>query len=65
MSNASQHDTALALIVDDDTTVRIVMRSVLESHGIRVNEAADGVAALQAFAEETPDIVILDIEMPE
>ncbi|MEH6358174.1 MAG: EAL domain-containing protein [Pseudomonadales bacterium] len=65
MSNVSPHSTALALIVDDDTTVRIVMRSVLESHGIRVNEAANGVEALQAFAEETPDIVILDIEMPE
>lgn len=65
MSNASQHNTALALIVDDDTTVRIVMRSVLESHGIRVNEAENGLKALQSFVEETPDIVILDIEMPE
>jgi len=65
MTNASQPDTALALIVDDDSTVRIIMRSVLESHGIRVNEASNGVEALQVFAEETPDIVILDIEMPE
>ncbi len=65
MSNQSQPETALALIVDDDTTVRIVMRSVLESHGIRVNEAANGIEALQRFDDETPDIVILDIEMPE
>jgi len=65
MSNQSQPEAALALIVDDDTTVRIVMRSVLESHGIRVNEAGNGIAALQSFDEETPDIVILDIEMPE
>jgi diguanylate cyclase (GGDEF)-like protein/PAS domain S-box-containing protein len=65
MSNQSQLESALALIVDDDTTVRIVMRSVLESHGIRVNEAGNGIEALQSFDEETPDIVILDIEMPE
>jgi len=67
MSNLSQPETeaALALIVDDDTTVRIVMRSVLESHGIRVNEAANGVEALESFDQQTPDIVILDIEMPE
>ena len=65
MSNVSPDNSALALIVDDDTTVRIIMRSVLESQGIRVNDAADGVEALQAFAEETPDIVILDIMMPE
>jgi len=65
MSNQSQSETALALIVDDDTTVRIVMRSVLESHGIRVNEAGNGIEALQSFDEETPDIVILDIEMPK
>lgn len=65
MNSASPHDTALALIVDDDTTVRIVMRSVLESHGIRVNEAENGIQALESFANEPPDIVILDIEMPE
>lgn len=65
MTSQSTTNAPLALIVDDDTTVRIVMRSVLESHGIRVNEASNGVVALQSFEQQTPDIVILDIAMPE
>ena len=65
MTDQQQTQAPLALIVDDDSTVRIVMRSVLESHDIRVNEAADGIAALESFNQETPDIVVLDIEMPK
>jgi len=64
MCSQTECNAPLALIVDDDTTVRIVMRSVLESHGIRVNDAEDGEKALQIFEKETPDIIVLDIEMP-
>ncbi len=64
MCSQTECKAPLALIVDDDTTVRIVMRSVLESHGIRVNEAENGEKALQSFEKETPDIIVLDIEMP-
>lgn len=65
MNDIISLETPLALIVDDDTTVRTIMRSVLESHSIRVNEACNGLEALHCFEQEPPDIIILDIEMPE
>lgn len=60
-----QPDDALALVVDDDSTIRIAMRNVLEQHHFRVIEAKDGNDALRLFSETPPDIVIMDIEMPE
>lgn len=65
MQQELQPDDALALVVDDDSTIRIAMRSVLEQHHFRVIEAKDGDEALRRFAEISPDIVIMDIEMPE
>lgn len=53
-----------ALIVDDDITIRIAMRSVLEGLNFDVTEAADGEEALLRFAEIEPHIIVLDIEMP-
>jgi len=53
-----------ALVVDDDITIRIAMRSVLEGLNFKVTEAGDGEEALIRFEEETPDIIVLDIEMP-
>ncbi len=65
MSNqAANEHGRLVLIVDDDSTTRIIMREVLETEGFRVEEAADGVLALQAFHHCKPDAVLLDIEMP-
>jgi two-component system OmpR family response regulator len=53
------------LVVDDDSHIREVVRFALESSGYRVSECADGRAALTAFAEQPPDVVVLDIVMPE
>ncbi|MEM7268294.1 MAG: response regulator transcription factor [Pseudomonadota bacterium] len=53
------------LIADDDPHIREVIRFTLAKEGMRVTEAADGAAALSAFGEETPDMVILDVGMPE
>lgn len=53
-----------ALIVDDDTVVRGLLRASLERAGIRVEEAADGRQALDAFQRARPDIVLLDVVMP-
>jgi putative two-component system response regulator len=52
------------LVVDDETQNRRFMRRVLEPMGYRVTEAADGEEALAAISRETPDIVLLDIQMP-
>ena len=55
----------LALVVDDDTGVRLLLRAALENDGLRVAEAGDGASALELFDRLRPDIVALDVMMPE
>ncbi|MFI5608619.1 response regulator transcription factor [Amycolatopsis sp. NPDC051903] len=52
------------LVVDDDETVRDVVRRYLEVAGFTVDVAGDGAAGLALFAERTPDLVVLDVMMP-
>jgi len=54
----------LAMVVDDSVTVRKVTSRLLERHGMRVLTARDGVEALQLLAEQQPDVLLVDIEMP-
>ena len=56
---------AVILVADDDGHIREVVRFALEKAGHRVIEAADGLAALRAAAEQSIDAVVLDIVMPE
>jgi CheY-like chemotaxis protein len=53
------------LIVEDDFDIRRVMRRMLSGMDFRIEEAADGVAALAAVAAHHPDVMILDLMMPE
>lgn len=53
------------LVVDDDAHIRDVIRFALEQAGMRVNEAGDGAEALERFKADLPDLVVLDILMPE
>jgi two-component system KDP operon response regulator KdpE len=52
------------LVVDDETQIRRALRVGLERHGHVVVEAADGEAGLDAFAEHSPELVVLDLAMP-
>lgn len=56
---------ARILVVDDDELTREIVRGVLERAGHEVREAADGRAGLRELYASTPDLVILDVEMPE
>ena len=56
--------TPTVLIADDDGISRKLLRRLLEQDGYAVRAAADGVEALELFAEEDIDIVLLDIVMP-
>ena len=58
------HDS-FVLLVDDDGVARLLTASALTERGFRVIEAASGAAALELFASETPDIVVLDALMPD
>jgi two-component system response regulator RegX3 len=53
------------LVVDDETTLRETLVEALESEGFRVVSAADGRAALTVFRAERPDLVLLDLMLPE
>jgi two-component system OmpR family response regulator len=53
------------LIVDDDLHIREVIRVALRKAGMTVSEAKDGREALTRFTGDRPDLIILDIGMPE
>lgn len=53
------------LVVDDDPTILVMMRSVLGNSGYQVQTAQDGFEAGKKFAEFKPDLVTLDIRMPK
>lgn len=53
------------LIVDDDVIVRDVARVSLEKDGFTVSEAVNGVEGLEAVKRLKPEIVLLDVMMPE
>ena len=53
------------LVVDDDLHIREVIRVALRKAGMTVHEAKDGHEALTRFADARPDLIILDIGMPE
>src|SRR3954471_13286419 len=56
-------DGARALVVDDDETIRAVVRRLVEVAGGSVAEAENGEDALRALYAERPDIVVLDIDL--
>lgn len=53
------------LVVEDDREIRGLVRVILERQGMQVIEAADGREGLRCFYERRPDLVVLDIGLPE
>jgi DNA-binding response OmpR family regulator len=52
------------LVVDDEATIREVVRRYLEREGFAVQEAEDGYEALDAIEAEPPDLIVLDLMLP-
>ena len=52
------------LVVDDASLVRLYYRSILEGAGYRVEEALNGLEALEKLLSISPDLLIVDINMP-
>src|SRR5690349_2136730 len=53
------------LIVDDEFLIRYSLQNLIEREGFSVITADSGLHALQQFEEEKPEIVILDIRLPD
>jgi DNA-binding response OmpR family regulator len=57
--------TEKILVVDDDTNICELLRLYLEKEGFSVVISNDGMAAVQAFRDAKPDLVLLDIMLPK
>jgi type IV pilus assembly protein PilB len=55
---------ATILLVEDEDTLRRVMRDLLEQEGYRICEARDGAEALEQVDRHNPDLVLLDLNLP-
>jgi DNA-binding response OmpR family regulator len=53
------------LVVDDDAKIVRLVRAYLEREGFRVLTAGDGLQALERFRERRPDLIVLDLMLPE
>lgn len=60
-----QSELKTVLVVDDDQSFRRIMRKVLENEGLKVLEASDGQEGIDAFSSASPDVVIMDLIMPQ
>jgi CheY-like chemotaxis protein len=52
------------LVADDKATSRELIRTVLETLGYEITEAADGLEAVRCAREVCPDLIVLDLHMP-
>lgn len=62
--DADGGDGPRILVVDDDATVRTLLRRMLTIEGYEVDEAVDGASALKKVGAWAPDLLLLDIMMP-
>jgi len=53
------------LVIDDEETIRVLLRSALEAAGYEVTEAANGRIGLELYRHRPADLVITDIVMPK
>ena len=58
-------DALLALIVEDDAGQQVVLRSILESRGIRVVVSSTGKDALGVLSVQEPQLILLDLGLPD
>jgi DNA-binding response OmpR family regulator len=56
---------ATILVIEDDPDICGLVVALVERAGMRATEAADGRAGVRAFFEQRPDLVVLDIGLPE
>ena len=60
-----RHTQRNILIVDDEQSIREFLRRTLETEGLRVTTASRGVEALECIRREVPEMVFLDLKLPD
>ena len=55
----------LVLVVDDNLDMRVIFRTILESRGFAVLEAVNGAEAVELTKAHRPDVIFMDIMMPD
>jgi len=63
--NSLENQKHTILVVDDEASIRGILAARLSMGGYHVVTAADGEAALKAFRQAAPALVILDVMMPK
>src|SRR6202022_1798489 len=58
------HQLKKILVVDDDPSIRFLLRLIFESAGYEVSEAHHGAAALSQMQDALPDVLVADMMMP-
>jgi DNA-binding response OmpR family regulator len=57
--------SSIVLVVEDEPDIRLLMRLSLEEAGIQIREAATGEEALAAIDKEAPQLMLLDLRLPD
>lgn len=63
--NLEQHPHAAVLVVDDDSTNRLILGGLLQTHGYRTFSASNGLQALRLMASQRFWTIFIDIRMPD
>ncbi len=61
----SENDVKTVLVVEDDPWIRSLIADLLSSEGYNILQAPDGKAGLEVAQREDPDVILLDLAMPE
>jgi predicted signal transduction protein with EAL and GGDEF domain/FixJ family two-component response regulator len=61
---SSAHKRGTVLVADDDPVMRLLMLEMLAQVGLDAIEAADGAAAVELARSRSPDLILMDVEMP-
>lgn len=65
MTATADKDAKVALVIDDEPQIRRLLRITLESAGYRVFDAANGRDGIAQAAQRRPDVVLLDLALPD
>ena len=63
--NTATNAPLTILVVDDFDDTRLLLRTWLERRGFRVVEAENGIQAINQAETESPDLIIMDMQMPQ